>query len=171
MHLIKTELSIVVDAVSLINMMEKYRITFTKYNQLVPHHVHTAYFKTLPKCYEEIGGERKARRCHEEILRRGSNLKGCNPGECSNIEIAEANKHLGDYEASIRFYEMEYNLTSDEREKAQILIALYNIHSLKNDPDSMDQVSSKLAELVPSLIQSYQASSEIPDQIFTMLKC
>ncbi len=76
--------------------MEKYRITFTKYNRHVPYHLHTAYFNTLSKYYEEIGDERKARVCHEEILRKGSNLKGCNPGECSNIEIAEAYQHLGD---------------------------------------------------------------------------
>ncbi len=87
--ILKTEQSIVVDAVNLINMMEKYRITFTKYYQFVSYHVYTAYFKTLSQCYEEIGDNRKARRCHEEILKKGLNWKGCDRGECSNIEIAD----------------------------------------------------------------------------------
>ncbi len=122
MHLIKVEQSIVVDTINLINTMKIYHEIFTKYNQLVPCHLHTAYFKTLSKYYEEVGESRKARMCHEEIVRKGLNLEGCNPGECNNNKIAEAYQLLGDYETSLRFYEMEYDSTTDIRSNFNCII-------------------------------------------------
>ena len=154
MHLVKIEQLIIRDihTISLLKNMQIYRTVFEKYKHLISTRLYTTFFSTLASYYEKTGNKEQAKVCYDKVLRRHNELHDCDPGNCSNIQMAEAYFHLKDYKKSIQYYEMEFNANIEPISKAEILKKLYDIYSLLQDDHGIDMITGRLVEIVDSLM-------------------
>ena len=92
-----------VDTHVLIKKMEEHEWLFMKYQELIRDKQYIQFYHVLAGYHADVNDDKKAKKCHEKVLKREKVLVDCHGEECSNLHLAKAFLSSNDFKSSARY--------------------------------------------------------------------